>query len=202
MKKLSILAILIGLFLNFSIAAQIKPQKDEKALTTAQKMLPLAMAMSLSVLGEMHDEQNLTVLTIFQRQIGYWSEELKPVVEMETDIANYKRLDIALTATKAIRAKSTASDRWQMLVGERFGTIYAMIKKKQTAVREINEDDLKFDIEVIGLMAKNAPTDIPSNVTAKFKEFGKLKETDNLTSDKNLSKIAGAVVGILNTISK
>lgn len=202
MKKLSILTILIGLFLTASVSAQFKAPKDDKTLTTEQKMLPFAMAMSLSVLGEMHDEQNLAVLTIFQQQIRYWSNELKPVIEMDANIADYKRMDISLTATKAIRNKSSESDRWQMLVGEKFGTIYAMIKKNQNEGNEINVDDLKFDIEMIGLMSNNAPIDIPFNVNAKFKKFAELKDMENLTSDKSLTKISKEVIGILNTISK
>jgi hypothetical protein len=202
MKKLSLLAIIFGLFLSLSAFAQIKTPKDENALTTEQKMLPFAMGMALSVLGEMHDEQHLTALTIFQKQIRYWSEELKPVVEMDKNIADFKRMDIALTATKALRAKSNDFDKWQMLVGEQFGTIYAMIKKNRTESKEINAGDLKFNLELIGILANKAPADVPWNVTAKFKEIGKLAEEKNLTSDKNIEKIIDEVKNILNTISK
>ncbi len=202
MKKLSILAIIIGLFLTLSVSAQVKLPKDEKALTNEQKMLPFAMSMSLSILGEMHDDRNLEVLTIFQKQMSYWSNELKPVIEMDKDIADYKRMDIALTATKALRAKLNESDRWQMLIGDQFGTIYAMIRKNKIESKEINADDLKFNIEFISGLANKAPTDIPWNVVAKFKEFGNLKDKPNLTSDKNIKKITESVIGILNTISK
>jgi putative lipoic acid-binding regulatory protein len=202
MKKITILSIIIGLFLTLSVSAQIKTPKNENALTSEQKMLPFAMSMALSVAGEMHDEQYSSVLAIFQKQMPHWSNELKPVVEMDKNTADYKRLDIALTATKALRAKSNESDKWQMLVGEQFGTIYAMIKRNRTENKEINAEDLKFNIELIGILANKAPSDIPWNVTAKFKEFGNLKDESNLTSDKNIKKIAETVVGILNTISK
>jgi hypothetical protein len=202
MKKLSILAILIGLSLSFSVSAQFKSPKDEKVLTTEQKMLPFAMSMSLSVMGEMHDDQYLSVLTIFQKQISYWSEELKSVVELDKDVADYKRMDVALTATKALRAKSSVSDRWQMLVGEQFGTIYAMIRKNKTEGKEINADDLRFNIEFISGLANKAPNDIPFNVTNKFKEFGKLKDEPNLTSNKNIKILTKEVVNILSAISK
>ena len=131
MRKFFYLSIIIGLFLSFNISAQVKTPKNENALTSEQKMLPFAMSMSLSVLGEMHDQTNLAVLTIFQKQISHWSNELKPVVEMDKDTADYKRLEISLTATKALRTKSNDSDKWQMLVGEQFGTIYALIKKSR-----------------------------------------------------------------------
>jgi putative lipoic acid-binding regulatory protein len=194
MKKLAILAIINAVFLTFSVSAQ--------QLTTEQKMLPFAMSMALSVAGEMHDEQYMSVLTIFQKQMPHWSEALKPVVEMDKNTADYRRMDIALTATKTLRQRSNESDKWQMLVGEQFGTIYAMIKKNRTEDKEISADDLKFNLELISILANKTPGDIPANVAAKFKEFGRLKDVENLTADKNLSKIATEVVGILNTISK
>ena len=202
MKKLSALAILIGLFFTFSVSAQIKTPKNDKSLTSEQKMLPFAMSMALGVIGQMHDEQNLEVLMIFHKQMSHWSGALKPVLEMDKSSLFPTRLDIAQAASKAISSESSESDKWQMLVGDKFGTIYAMIKKNRTEGTEINESDLKFDLEVIGLLSNSAPSDIPLDVNAKFKKFSKLKNKDNLTSDKNLSKIATEVVGILNTISK
>ena len=201
MKKFALLTIILGLLFTMNASAQIKLPKDEKALTNEQKMLPFAMAMSLSVLGEMHDDNYLIVLSVFQK-LPHWSAELKPVTELTKDTADYKRLDVSLTATKALRAKSNESDKWQMLVGEQFGTIYALIKKSRLSNDPINEGDLKFNLELIGILAEKAPIDIPWNVTAKFKEIGKLKDTQNLTSDANIQKIIDEVKNILNTISK
>jgi hypothetical protein len=201
MKKFALLFTLIICFSAINASAQVKLPKDEKTLTNEQKMLPFAMAMSLSVLGEMHDDNYLTVLSVFQK-LPHWATELKPVTEMSKDTADYKRLDISLTATKALRAKSNDSDKWQMLVGEQFGTIYALIKKSRLSNDPINEGDLKFNLELIGILAEKAPLDIPWNVTAKFKEVGKLKDTQNLTSDANIQKIIDEVKNILNTISK
>jgi putative lipoic acid-binding regulatory protein len=198
MKKTLLLALILVLTGTLNVFSQ----SNDSGLTDEQKMLPFAMAMSLSVVGEMHDEQYLTVLTMFQRQVRYWSEELKPVVEMKKDTADYKRLDIALTATKALRDKSSKSDKWQMLVGEYFGNIYAQLKKNQINGREINADDLRFDIEMIGNLANNAPEDIPAKVNKKFKDFSKLKDLDNLTSAKCINKITDEVKEILDVISK
>ncbi len=202
MKKFALLLTLVLCFSAINASAQIKLPKDEKALTNEQKMLPFAMAMSLSVVGEMPDEQYLSVLTKFQKQIGYWSNELKPVVEMDKDVADYKRLDISLTASKALQAKSDKSDRWQMQIGEQFGNIYALIKKSRLSGDPINEGDLKFNLELIAILAEKAPLDIPWNATAKFKEIGKLKDTPNLTSDANIQKIIDEVKNILSSISK
>ncbi len=202
MKKLSILTIIIGLFLSQNISAQVKTPQNENAFTKEQKMLPFAMSMALSVLGEMHDQTNLEVLTIFQKQLPHWSNELKPVVEMDKDTADFRRMDIALTATKALRAKSNDSDKWQMLVGEQFGTIYALIRKSRISGDKINADDLKFNIELVSILSGKAPNDIPLDVNARFKEFGELKDKKNLTSDKNIQKIIDEVQTILKTISK
>jgi hypothetical protein len=198
MKKQKLLSIIIAIFLSVNISAQ---SDSSNGLTTEQKMLPFAMAMSLSVLGEMHDDRNLEVLKIFQSQMPHWSNELKPVVEMDKDIADYKRMDIALTATKALRARSNDSDKWQMLVGEQFGTIYALIRKNRMTDSPINAGDLKFNIELISILAGKAPADIPAKVNARFKEFGKLKDAENITSERNIEKIIDEVQNILNTIS-
>lgn len=198
MKKLILTTIIGALCFTFSVSAQ----NSNSSLTTEQKMLPFAMSMSLAVLGEMHDETNLEVLNIFQKRMPHWSKELKPVVELEKDAADYKRLDVVMTATKALRARSNDSDKWQMLVGEQFGTIYALIRKHRVSGDEINLDDLRFNIELVSILAGKAPADIPADVSERFRDFGKLKDEKNLTSEKTLEKIIDKVQSILNTISK
>lgn len=193
MKKNTILAILISAFLALNISAQ--------SLTTEQKMTPFAVGMSLSVLGEMYDENYHVALSEYQKNISYYSAELKPVVELSKDAADYKRLDIAQTATTALRGKSSKSDKWQMLVGERFGTIYVQFKKNKTEDAEINADDLKFSLDMIGVLAGNAPEDVPSEIVDKFKELGKMKDLNNITSESNVQKITDKVLEILGTIS-
>lgn len=191
------MTLIIALF-----TADISAQSNGNGLTTEQKMLPFAMSMALSVLGEMHDQTNLEVLTTFQKQMPHWANELKPVIEMDENIADYKRMDVVLTATKALRAKSNESDKWQMLVSEQFGTIYAVIRKNRIDDSPINAEDLKFNIELISILAGKAPADIPAEVNDRFKKFGKLKDAENITSEKNLEKIIDEVKEIFNTISE
>lgn len=193
MKKNTILAIIISAFVAFNISAQ--------NLTTEQKMTPFAVGMSLSVLGEMHDDNYQFALSEYQKNISYYSAELKPVIDLPKDAAEYKRMDIAQTATKTLRSKSSKSDKWQMLVGERFGTIYVQIRKNKTGGGEINVDDLKFSLGLIETLANNAPEDIPANIVKKFKELGRLKDLNNLTSESNIQKITDDVVTILSDIS-
>lgn len=198
MKKLTLTTIIAV----FCFAVNVTAQNGNSSLTTEQKMLPFAMSMSLAVLGEMHDETNLEVLTVFQKQMTHWSNELKPVVELDKETADFKRLDVVMTATKALRARSNDSDKWQMLVGEQFGTIYALIRKHRVSGDVINADDLRFNIELVSILAGKAPADIPGDVTSRFRDFGKLKDEKNLTSEKSLQKIIDKVQSILNTISK
>lgn len=193
MKKNTFLAILFTVFLALNISAQ--------NLTNEQKMTPFAVGMAVSVLGEIHDENYLAALSEYQKNIRYYSAELKPVVELTKDSADYKRMDVAQTATKALRDKSSKSDKWQMLVGERFGTIYVQFKKNKTDDVEINADDLKFSLDMIGILAGNAPEDIPADIVDKFKELGKMKDLNNITSDANVQKITDKVLEILSTIS-
>ena len=193
MKKNTILAIIFSAFFAFNISAQ--------NLTTEQKMTPFAVGMSLSVLGEMHDDNYQSALSEYQKNISYYSAELKPVIDLPKDAAEYKRMDVVQTATKALRDKSSKSDKWQMLVGERFGTIYVQIKKNKTGGDEINADDLKFSLGLIETLANNAPEDIPANIVEKFKELGRLKDLNDLTSESNIQKITGKVLDILSGIS-
>lgn len=193
MKNNTILAILFTAFLAINISAQ--------NLTNEQKMTPFAVGMAVSVLGEMHDANYHAALSEYQKNISYYAAELKPVIELSSDSADYKRLDVAQTATKALRAKSSKSDKWQMLVGERFGTIYVQFKKNKTEDVEINEEDLKFSLDMIGILAGNAPEDIPSEIVAEFKELGKMKDLKNITSEANIKKITDKVLEILSTIS-
>lgn len=195
MKKLTLLAILVVAILASSVSAQ------SGDLTNAQKMTPFAVGMSLSVLGEMYDENYQNALSEYQKNIRYYSAELKPVVDLKENASSYDRLDIAQTATKSLRAKSSKSDRWQMLVGEQFGVIYVQIKKNKTDGDEINADDLKFSLELIATLAANAPEDIPEDIVKQFKKVGALKDRNDLASDEGIEKITDEVIKTLRVIS-
>lgn len=197
MKKNTILAILISAFLALNISAQT----NRDGLTNEQKMIPFAVGMSLSVLGEMYDENYQVALTEFQTGISAYSAELKPLVDLRKDASNYVRMDTSLTATKALRAKASKSDKWQMLVGERFGTIYVQFKKNKTDGDEINADDLKFSLEMIGVLAGNAPADIPEDIVEEFQELGKMKDLKDIASEANVQRITHKVMEILSKIS-
>ncbi len=200
MKKLTIHAFLLSLALAVSLAAQVSPASKTK--TTEQKMLPFAMTMALTVVGEMDDEQHLSVLTTFQKQMPSWSDALKPVVDMQSDIEDYKRRNITIKANEEITSKSNKSDRWQMMVGDKFGSIYAILKKNSEEVKATDESDLRFNIGLVSILAAKAPDDIPVDVVKGFRKFGALKHEPDLTSDKTIKKITKTVIGILNTISR
>lgn len=190
MKKIFISTILT-IILAIGVSAQT---------TTEQKMLPFGIGMSVSVLGEMYDEQNQTALVEFQQGISYYSAELKPLVDLKKDESIYKRMDVGLSVTKAIRAKANKHDKWLMLVGERFGTIYVQFKKNKNDGEAINADDLRFSLETIGILANNPPSSVPENIVKKFKEIGKMKDLENITSEQNVKKITDAVLDILSEI--
>jgi hypothetical protein len=198
MKKTTFLAILIGILLTANTFAQT----NKGELTTEQKMLPFAIGMSISVLSETHDDNYLAVLSMIEKQIPPYSGDLKPVIDLKKDAADSQRLDVAQISAKAMRARSSKSDKWLMSVGEQFGVIYVQIKKNRDTGDAINADDLKFSLELISILAGKAPQDIPKKINSKFKEVGKLKDADNPTSDKNIKKITDEVINILNTITK
>jgi hypothetical protein len=109
MRKIFISVLLTICLLTIGVSAQNSNE---------QKMLPFAMGMSVSVLGEMYDEQNQTALIDFQQGLTYYSAELKPLVDLKKDESIYKRMDVGISVTKAIRAKANKHDKWLMLVGE------------------------------------------------------------------------------------
>jgi len=164
-------------------------------------MTPFAVGMSLSVLGEMYDENYQNALSEYQKNIRYYSAELKPVVDLKENASSYDRLDVAQAATKSLRAKSSKSDRWQMLIGEQFGVIYVQIKKNKADGDEINVDDLKFSLELIATLAANAPEDIPEDIVKQFKKVGALKDNNDLASDEGIEKITDEVIKTLRVIS-
>ncbi len=190
MKKLFIFTILILSGLVANISAQTANEK---------KMAPFAVGMAVSVLGEMYDEQHQNALSDF-KDLPAYSTELKPLADLKKDESSYKRMDVGISVTKAIRAKANKTDKWLMLVGERFGTIYVQFKKNKVDDEEINADDLKFSLETIGILATNPPSDVPENIVKKFKELGKLKDLTNITSEQNTKKITDKVLEILSEI--
>lgn len=200
LKKLALLLPIIVFAASVTFAQSAGSAKGDGGLTNEQKMLPFALGMSLSVLGEMYDSNHYGVVDVIGKQIRYYGAELRPVIVLDADENEGVRRQTVDKATKALRAKSTPSDKWKMLVGEYFGNIYVQLKK-HTSGDDINVDDLRFDIEMIGRMGDSAPDDIPSVMTKRFREFGKLKDLDDPTSVASVKKITAAVTGILDSIT-
>ncbi len=202
MKKTIFITLIIGLFFTFSVSAQIKPPANQNELTNAQKMLPFAMGMSLAVLSERYDENYHEVIVSIQKQIRYYSVELKPVVDLKKDDSVSTRRLMVEIALDRVRAKTSVPDRWQMLVGSYFGDIFVEIKKAEDKNQKINEHEVKFAIDIISRMANNPPKDIPWNVVDKLKDFGKLTEVNDITTDANVKLLTNKVVNILSVISE
>jgi hypothetical protein len=201
MKKIILLSVIIGLFLTLNISAQIGKPKSN-GLNVQQKMLPFAMGMSLCVLRERYDENHYEVIASLQRQIRYWSEELKPVVDLRDEKNNYIRRDVLDKALKDLQAKSSQSDRWKMLIGDHFGSIFVEIKKAEDNNEAVDSEQVKFYVDLIGKMSLNPPQEIPSNVVDKFNKFGKLAEMEDFSSDANIKLLASRVINILDEITQ
>lgn len=201
MKKLTLLSIIIGLFLTLNISAQIGKPKSN-GLNVQQKMLPFAVGMSLCILRERYDENHYEVIASLQRQIRYWSAELKPVVELRDEKNNYIRREVLDKALKDLQAKSSQPDRWKMLIGDHFGSIFVEIKKAEDNNEAVDSEQVKFYVDLIGKMSLNPPQEIPPNVVDKFNKFGKLAEVEDFSSDVNIKLLASRVVNILDEITQ
>lgn len=201
MKKTLFLFVAIIAFAT-NATAQFKPPANKKELTNQQKMLPFAMGMALSVLGERYDENHYEVIVSLQKQIRYWSAELKPVVDLKNEKNNYLRRDIVGKATKALQEKTSQPDRWQMLLGDYFGNIFVELKKAEDEKVKPDSAQIKFYIEVIEKMAQNPPKDIPWDVLDKLNKFGELSKIEDFSTDENIKLLAGKVINILDDITK
>lgn len=188
--------VMTGIFGAVGAFAQVK----QTTMSKEQKMLPFAVGMSLSVLGEMHDENYASALAVFQKDMPTYSAALKPVVELRKDAADYVRLDVAQTATKALRSQAGATEKWLLLVGERFGSIYVQIKKSGINDTKIDADELKFSLDLVSTLAGNAPKDVPQEIAEKIAAFGKLKDHKTLGSDASIEAITEKVMEILSAI--
>ncbi|MBX7174411.1 MAG: hypothetical protein K1X72_25790 [Pyrinomonadaceae bacterium] len=202
MKKLAFLSIIVSLFFTVNATAQFKPPANKKELTNQQKMLPFAMGMALSVLGERYDENHYEVIVSLQKQIRYWSAELKPVVDLKNEKNNYLRREVIEKATKALQEKSSQPDRWQILLGDYFGNIFVELKKAEDEKVKPDSAQIKFYIEVIEKMAQNPPQDIPWDVLDKLNKFSELSKIEDFSTDENIKLLAGKVINILDEITK
>ncbi|HMT07358.1 MAG TPA: hypothetical protein PKA82_05085 [Pyrinomonadaceae bacterium] len=175
-------------------------QNDLANSKLEQQMAPFGLGMAVSVLGEMHDVSMHQAVMTYRQTMPKFADDLAPFFTLQINAEDYVRLDVAQTATNSIRKKADASQKWQMLVGERFGTIYAQIKKNKDKGVKINVSDLQFSLEMITTLSSNPPADVPKNINAMFAEIGELSKSQNLGSDESIEKIVEKVVATLTAI--
>lgn len=202
MKKISLLFILIASVFAVNAMAQFTTPKQESELKSEQKMLPFAMGMSLAVLSARHNDNFLEVTKMLQSGIRYYSAELKPVVNLNTDENAEIRRETVATALKSLKTKSSKNDRWQMLMGSYFGDIFVELKKAEDSGEKADNKQIKFLIEAINALEGGTPSEIPWNVQSKFKDFGKLSKVKDFTTEKNNQRLRKKVLNILDEIMK
>lgn len=192
------------LFLSFFticlVAGAAFGQNDLGESERSQKMAPFGLGMAVSVLGEMHDVSMQQAVMTYRQTLPHYADDLMPFFTLRIDAEDYVRLDVAQTATNALRKKANASDKWQMLVGERFGAIYAQIKKNRDKGVKIDIDDLRFSLETITTLSANPPSGFPKDINAKFTELGAMSKSADLGSQTNVDKIVEKVISTLQLI--
>ena len=192
------------LFLSFFticlVAGAAFGQNDLGESECSQKMAPFGLGMAVSVLGEMHDVSMQQTVMTYRQTLPHYADDLMPFFTLRIDAEDYVRLDVAQTATNALRKKANASDKWQMLVGERFGAIYAQIKKNRDKGVKIDIDDLRFSLETITTLSANPPSGFPKDINAKFTELGAMSKSADLGSQTNVDKIVEKVISTLQLI--
>lgn len=175
-------------------------QNDIGGSSLEYKMAPFGMGMAVSVLGEMHDVSMQQAVMTYRQSLPQFAAELTPFVSLRIDAVDYVRLDVAQTAMNSIRKKADASQKWQILVGERFGVIYAQVKKNRDKGVKIDVDDLRFSLELISTLSSAPPSDVPKNINSMFAEIGALSKSSNLGSKENIDTIVEKVVATLTAI--
>lgn len=200
MKKFTLLAILIGLFLSLNISAQIKLPEQKNELTKAQKMMPFAMGMAVEVLSLRYDQNHYDAVVDFQRSIRYFAVELTPLVDLKDDKNEMLRANVAEKVIKALEAKMNPSDKWKFCSGKLFGDLYAEIKNAAETGEKVDNGSIGAYLNGITQYCNNAPKEIPWDVVAKMREVGKLADLEDFSNDKNLKTIATKVIETLSEI--
>ncbi len=160
------------------------------------------MGMSLEVLSAKHNDSFLEVISMLQTGVRYYSEELKPVVELKADENLEVRREAVAKAQKELKMKSGQTDRWQMLMGEHFGDIFVELKKAEDTGEKIDNARVTFYMEAINALETGTPADIPRNIQGKIKEFGKLLKIKDFSTKKNDKLLRKRVLDILDEITK
>ena len=192
---------LLLVFTMCLVAGTAFGQNDLANSKLEQQMAPFGLGMAVSVLGEMHDVNMHQAVMTYRQTLPKFADDLAPFITLQINAEDYVRLDVAQTATNSMRKKADASQKWQMLVGERFGTIYAQIKKNRDKGLKIDVDELRFSLETISTLSSNPPADMPKNINAMFAEIGAMSKSANLGSDESIDQIIQKVVATLTAIS-
>jgi hypothetical protein len=190
---------LVGVVATFGQTAEA-PNKGY-LLTAQQRMIPFALGMSLGVVAEVADEQHESIVKMIGGQIRYYGDELKPVMNLRRGLRESERREIVISSTDSLRLKMNRSDKWKLVTGQYFGKIFAQLKRNKDGA-ELNVEELRFNIQMVGVMASNAPADVPASVQRKLQEFGELSDMDDPSSALSIRRIATSVSDIIDTISQ
>lgn len=185
MKKSIILFFVIISIFAVNISAQTNnSDKKNSTLTNAQKMIPFVMGMSLSVLRD-RDDKNFLFAIEKTKQIRYFSAELLPVTELESKADKELRQAVVDKASEALKNKMSKPDRWQFLAGDSMGGVYTEIKNAIENQTELDNEGVRFQINIVARLCENPPEDIPADVLKKLTEFGKLADEETYSNKKN-----------------
>lgn len=202
MKKSIILFFVIISIFAVNISAQTNnSDKKNSTLTNAQKMIPFVMGMSLSVLRD-RDDKNFLFAIEKTKQIRYFSAELLPVTELESKADKELRQAVVDKASEALKNKMSKPDRWQFLAGDSMGGVYTEIKNAIENQTELDNEGVRFQINIVARLCENPPEDIPADVLKKLTEFGKLADEETYSNKKTMDKLFKKVFEVLDAASR
>lgn len=201
MKRSIILFFVIISIFAVNISAQTNnSDKKNSNLTNAQKMIPFVMGMSLSVLRD-RDDKNFLFAIEKTKQIRYFSAELLPVTELESKADKELRQAVVDKASEALKNKMSKPDRWQFLAGDSMGGVYTEIKNAIENQTELDNEGVRFQINIVARLCENPPEDIPADVLKKLTEFGKLADEETYSNKKTMDKLFKKVFEVLDAAS-
>ncbi len=132
-----------------------------------------------------------------------FAKEIAPLASLKT-LPIEKRFKTIDGVSSSIRNKLSANEAWQFDLGKNFGEFFAQLilasNEGEFDITKLNESNLQLNLIKINELTYSAPSDFPTDVLEKFKEFSKINEKEYLVTLENLQALLIKAVAIVETI--
>ena len=133
-----------------------------------------------------------------------FAKELAPLTSLEK-APSEKRLEIIDGVIDSVRTKLSGTDIWQFEMGKNFGEFMSPFfragNKDEFDLSEFDESALRLNLTKINDLINSAPTEFPTDVLEKFKQFAAFDEQKKILALENLQELWKKLEALFETIS-